>query len=288
MTRAVMGHSRGKGMALIAVLWIVAVLGIIVTGMGYAVRNEVRLVSGARQSVVAEAAGDAAIHLVLQEMVAAVERPMQLTNVTVTYKNQPISVLVLPLNGLIDINNAPQALLVSMFSVGGQVAPDLAAALAQATVETRTRKDGVGQPEGFDAIEDMLRVPGLTYTVYANISKLITADRPGSGKVNPMAAPEGVLRVLAGGNAGRAGSIAADRDAGRTGIDTTTTLTSEYTDNAATQRFKLQARVPLPDGASLLISRSVDLEDGVQDGLPWRTFHTEQRFESALGQGQLN
>lgn len=275
-------------MALIAVLWIVAVLGIIVTGMGHAVRNEIRLVSGARHAVVAEAMGDAAIHLVLQEMVSVAERPKQLTRANVMYKNQPISVQILPLNGLIDINSAPPALLASLFSIAGQVPPDAAAALAQATVETRMRKDSVGQPEGFEAIEDMLRVPGVNYTVYANISRLITADRPGSGKVNPMAAPEGVLNVLAGGNAGRASSIAADRDAGRPGIDTTTTLTSEYIDNAATQRFQLQARVPLSDGAALLVSRSVDLDDGALDGLPWRTFHTEQRFEPAPAQGPLN
>lgn len=272
-------------MALIAVLWIVAALGIIVTGMVHAVRNEVRLVSGARQTVVAEAVGDAAIHLVLQEMAVSQDRPKRLLTSNVTYQNQTIAVQVLPLNGLIDINKAPQALLASLFSVAGGVDPNAASALAQATVETRERKDALGQAEGFEANEDLLRVPGLSYTVYANISRLITADQPGSGKVNPMAAPEGVLTVLAGGNTQRAGSIAANRDAGATGIDTTTTLTSEYIDNADTQRFQLQARVPLSNGASLLISRSVDLADGMQDGLPWRTYHTEQRFQPANDKG---
>ena len=42
-------------MALIAVLWIVAALGIIVTGLVQAVRSETRLVSVAREAVVAEA-----------------------------------------------------------------------------------------------------------------------------------------------------------------------------------------------------------------------------------------
>ncbi len=278
-------HRPNQGMALIAVLWIVAVLGIIVTGMGHAVRNEVRLVSGARQAVVAEALGDAAIHLVLQEMVSVTERPQQLTRVNVTYQGQPVSVQILPLNGLIDINSAPQALLASLFAIAGQVPPDEAAALAQSAVETRARKGSSGQPEEFEAIEDLLRVPGLSYAVYANISRLVTADRPAGGKVNPMAAPEGVLYVLAGGNSERAGSVAAGRDAGVAGIDTTTTLASEFTDNATTQVFQIQARVHLASGAVLLISRSVDLGDGAKDGLPWRTFRTEQRFEPAPAKG---
>jgi len=39
-------------MALIAVLWIVAALGIIVAGLVQSIRSEIRLVSGARDAVV--------------------------------------------------------------------------------------------------------------------------------------------------------------------------------------------------------------------------------------------
>lgn len=274
-----------KGMALIAVLWMVAALGIIVTGMVHAVRSEVRLVSGARQLVSGAAVGDAAIHMVLQEMAVSAEPPKRLVTVNVTYQGQVVAVQVLPLNGLIDINNAPPALLASLFANAGKVGADAAAALAQAAVEARTNKGPTGQPERFEANEDLLRVPGMTYTLYANISDLITAAQPGSGGVNAMAAPEAVLAVLAGGNMDRAGSVAASRDAGGVGTDTTTTLNSGYVDNAVTQRFRLQARVPLQDGAALLVSRSVDLSDDVKGGLPWRTFHTEQRLEPKPGRG---
>ena len=88
--------------------------------------------------------------------------------------------------------------------------------------------------------------------------------------------------VLAGGDPARAASVAAGRDAGQAGVDTTT-LATEFTDNATTRRFRLTARVPLPQGSAVLISRSVDLGDGAQDGLPWRTFHVEQRLEAASG-----
>ena len=270
-------------MALIAVLWIVAALGIIVTGLVQAVRSETRLVSVAREAVVAEALGDAAIHLVLQEMASNNEKIKRLVTTSVVFQGQSIAVQVMPLNGLIDINQAPATLLASLFSVAGGLSPGDAASLAQAVVETRERKDNLGQPEGFDANEDLLRVPGLGYDLYANINGLVTADQPGSGKVNPMAAPEGVLQVLAEGDAQRAAGIAANRDSGQTGIDTATTLASIYVDDAGTDRFEVKARVPLPSGASIFVARSVDMGDGDADGLPWRTYRTENRFMPANG-----
>ena len=270
------------GVALIAVLWIVAALSIIVTGLGQTVRGEIRLASNARETAVAEALGDAAIHLVLQEMAVSSEKTKRLVTTNVVYQGHTIAVQIMPLNGLIDINQAPAPLLASLFSVAGGLSAGDAEKLAQATVETRERKDSLGRPEGFEANEDLLRVPNLGYDLYANIKNLVTADQPGSGKVNPMAAPEGVLRVLSGGNAQRADGIAQNRDSGQTGIDTTT-LATAYTDDADTERFEIKARVLLPSGASLFVARSVDLGDGEAEGLPWRTFRTENRFMPANG-----
>ena len=56
-----------NGLALVAVLWIVAALSIMVTGAMHSVRSELRLVSHVRQSVEAAAKGEAAMQLVLQE-----------------------------------------------------------------------------------------------------------------------------------------------------------------------------------------------------------------------------
>mgnify|MGYP003592406860 CR=1 FL=1 len=277
-------HHGERGLALVAVLWLVAALSLIVTGLVASVRSETRLVSGAREGVVAGAAGDAAIHLVLQGMAAEPQPVSRLAQVQVPYRGLAIAVEVMPLNGLIDINQAPKGLLAQLFAVAGKVSPDVAENLAQSVLDTRSTKSANGRERGFDAIEDLLQVPGVDYDAYANIARLITADRPGSGKVNPMAAPEGVLLVLAGGDPARAASVAAGRDAGQAGVDTTTTLATEFTDNATTRRFRLTARVPLPQGtAVVLISRSVDMGDGAQDGLPWRTFHVEQRLDAASG-----
>lgn len=276
--------SNSSGVALIAVLWIVAALSIIVSGVVHSVRGEARVVSVAKQSVVGEAQGDAAIHLVLQNMVARKERPARLIYVDTEFQGLAMRVQVLPLNGLIDINQAPEPLLVRLLAVAGGLDAAAASRGAAAIVQARTTKDARGRAIGFEAVEDLLQVPGVDYPLYANISRLVTADQPASGKVNPLAAPEAVLSVLAGGNLERAAGIAAAREAGQTGIDTTV-LAADSIDNGTTQRYRIQARVPLPDGAWLLVSRSVDFSEGSQEGLPWRTFHAERRFEAQPGRG---
>jgi general secretion pathway protein K len=119
----------------------------------------------------------------------------------------------------------------------------------------------------------------VDYTLYAKISALVTADVRGGGQVSPLAAPEGVLLVLAAGNVSRAAGIAADRASGRPGIDTTS-LDAAFTQGAGSSpRYELEARVPLPGGSWLLVSRTVDF-GGSRNGLPWRTINTAYRFEA--------
>ena len=124
-------HHGERGLALVAVLWLVAALSLIVTGLVASVRSETRLVSGAREGVVAGAAGDAAIHLVLQGMAAEPQPVSRLAQVQVPYRGLAIAVEVMPLNGLIDINQAPKGLLAQLFAVAGKVSPDVARNLAQ-------------------------------------------------------------------------------------------------------------------------------------------------------------
>lgn len=268
-----------RGMVLIAVLWMVVALSIIVTGITRSVRDEARIMSLTRQGVEAYALGDAAIQLVLQDMVSRTAPISRLTQVEPVYRGVPMVVQIMPINGLIDINGASVSLLNSLYVVGGGLPADAAAALAQATVDARERKDSRGVPVPFEATEDLLQVPGLGYALYARLSGLITSDlRRGGGKVNPLAAQPEVLTVLAGGNAGVAARIAADREAGLEGIDTTA-LGADFTDIAAVQRFHIKARVPLSDGAWLWISRSVDLGARGHDGMPWHTFRTSYGFE---------
>ncbi len=268
------------GLALVAVLWIVAALTIMVMSMAQSVRQEVRAVSGARQAVVGEARGQAAIALVAQDLAARVDKPQRLFTLEANFRDVPMQVRVQPLNGLIDLNNAPAGLLTLLFQHAGDIDKSRATALALAAVAHRSALDARGRAIGFEAPEDLLRVPGFDYPLYARLAGLVTADLRGSGRVNALAAEADVLSVLADGNAARAASLMAERDAGRPGIDTTG-LQADYLEGIAhTSRYLLQARVPLPGGAWLLVARTVDFA-ATRSGVPWRILHSEHRFESA-------
>ena len=273
-------RARQEGVALVAVLWIVAALCILVTGMVQAPRDEIRLVSSARQTVQGSALGTAAIQLVLQQVAARSEPVTRLNRIKVSYAGITIPVEVMPLNGLIDLNRAPEPLLVALFTVGGQMAPDPAAALAKVLVAARTPGPLTRGGPRFEAIEDLLQLAGVDFGLYARLSPLVTTDALGGGRINPMAAPEAVLLVLSGGDAAKAARIATSRDGGGPGVDTTD-LPPLYIDTVATTRFRLVAQVPLPDGRRLLSSRSVETGRASPDGVPWRIFQAEERFEQA-------
>jgi len=273
---------RSQGMVLIAVLWMVAALSIVVMGVVRSAREEARIVARMRQGVEAQALGDAAIHLVLQGMTARSVQPGRLEHVEVGFHGVDIAVQVVPLNGLIDINAAPAPLLAKLYMAAG-VGGDAAQALAQATAEFRSRVDARGAPRRFEAIEELLQVPGVDYGLYARLADSVTADSRGSGKVNPMAAPVGVLAVLAGGDTALASRIAAGRDASSTqgtGMDTSS-LDSAYLDNAVVRRYRIQARVPMADGGWQQVSRSVELMPRAREGMPWHTFNSSRSFKAA-------
>lgn len=269
-------------MVLIAVLWMVAALSIIVTGITRSAREEARVVARMRQSVEAQALGDAAIHLVLQGMVARSEHSGRWEQVAVAFHGVNIAVQVMPLNGLIDINAASVPLLTSLYKVAGGLPEDASQALAQATVQARDRKDAKGSPVRFEAPEDLLQIPGVDYDLYARLVGLVTADLRGSGRINPMAAPPGVLAVLAGGDMALVSSIVTNRDAGpqSMGIDTTA-LDVASLDSTAVRRYRLQARVPMASGGWQQVSRSVDLTPRAREGMPWHTFNSSRGFEPA-------
>lgn len=271
-----------RGVALIAVLWMVAAMGLIITGIVQSVRSEVRSAGLQRQTVVASALGDAAILLALQKLQARRQEPgnaIQL--IPVQFGGLASNVSVQPLNGLIDINNAPPLLLAEMYRHAGGLPPAAAQAMAQATVETRQAKSARGAAQGFDAIEDLMRVPTMTYDLYAKIIPLITADlKEGSGRVNALAAPLGVLQVLAGGDVARAAILAAQRDADPMVMDTSF-LNPGLIEMASSRSLRFLVQVALPGGGSLQKAWNVYWDTDPRSGLPWRVLGTQQSLRRA-------
>ncbi|MEO8119680.1 MAG: type II secretion system protein GspK [Rhodoferax sp.] len=269
-------------MALIAVLWLVAAMGLIITGVVQSVRSEVKTAGTQRQTVVAGALADAAILLALQNLQAQQKEPRNTIQfIPVQFEGLTSKVLVLPLNGLIDLNNATPLLLAEMYRHAGGLNPQAAQAMAQATVETRQFKSTKGTAQGFDAVEDLLRVPQMTYDLYAKIIGLVTADlKEGSGRVNALAAPLGVLQVLTGGDVSRAASLAAQRNTDPNVMDTSF-LKPELIEMAPSRSLRFQVQVELPGGGSLQKAWHVYWDTDPRSGLPWRLLGTQQSLQRA-------
>jgi len=274
---------RRRGMALIAVLWIVAALSIIATGITRSLRDETRSIALARQQVQAQALGDAAIQIALQALVASRQPLARISVGDVTFQGVAMQVRLMPLNGLIDPNTAGQPLLQRLFAVAGGLPPEAAADLAQGFVQWRQQRDARGAPQRLEAVQDLLRVPGVDYDLYARLAPLLTVDERGSGRVNPLAAPPGVLAVLAGGDMAVASRIAQARDAGQAGIDTSA-LDGSLLETAALRRLRATARVPMEDGSTVRVTRDIDLDARSPDGAPWHIFDASAGIEPAVTQ----
>lgn len=275
------GHQRG--MALIAVLWLVAALSIMVSGVSGVVRQESRVQAAARQKLEAQALGDAALMLVLQQLVAPPQPVQQWTETTVAFNGVSIPVAVMPLSGLISINSASPQLLTALLTIGGGLPEGAAQQIAINIVDTRQRSAaGGGMPERFEAPEDLMQVPGVDYDLYARLAPLITADSNfGAPGVDPMAAPPEVLQILAGGNQAVADRIAAARASGQPGVDTSGLDPSLAMGASFRRRYRLSAKVPLADGGTFVVERSVYFAGRSRDGLPWYTFETRQAMQPA-------
>jgi general secretion pathway protein K len=264
-----------RGIALIAVLWIVAALSIAATGIAHTVKSETRTIASARRMVEMQGIGEAVIMLALQEMTAPQSGArLPWRSMEVAYGGHVVMVEAYALSGYVDINKATPELLTTLFSAGGGLNRQAAEMLAHAVIQTRQQPDASGQPQAFEAIEDLMRVPGIDYDLYARLRPLITTDAQGSGKVNPQAAPQEVLTMLLEGDAAKAAAMANTRQPGGLGIDATT-LRGDFIDNAVGSRYRLQASIPMVDGSLGTVACNVDLNPDQRAGLPWRIFGTE-------------
>lgn len=278
--------SRSSGMALIAVLWIVAALSIMVIGLSGTVRQQIQIAGAQRDQVSGQALGEAAMALALQELQSRDAREAGAVALTVSYGGHDISVEVVPLNGWISLNGAGAPLLAALLQTAGGLNAGAAGQLAAELVAWRDGHPDVDptavgaaavQARRFEAPEDLLLVPGVDYALYARIAPLVTADLSGAGQVNPLAAPPGVLAVLAGGDSGRVAAYLNRRASGQPGADATG-FPSEFIGGGGTDVYRLRASVPLGEGKILLLTRDVALGAMYARTAPWRILRTERQI----------
>lgn len=270
-----------QGFALIAVLWLVAALSVLVGGIMLTVRAELRTAGFARQSVIAQAVGEGAMQIALQQLIVSGQQVDKIIQGPVAYAGQNIDVILTPMNGFIDLNRAPAPLLAAAFQFAGGLDQGAATNLANAIDALRTQPGPSGKPPGFESVEDLMLVPGVDYPLYSRVAPALTTEAGGTGMVNVQAAPPIVLNIVAGGNEAAVGSFLQSRGGDNIGADTSTMNSAFIQSGAASKVVELQARVPLPDGGAIIVIRRYLIGSAMKDGLPWRVFYAASRVELA-------
>jgi general secretion pathway protein K len=281
------GTRREVGMALVAVMWMVAALSLLVSSLIFATRSEVHLVQQLRDATDAAALGDAAIQLAASELDRDPARPGHWHRRAYRFAGREVRVTVVPSAGLVNLNKASPALLADLFVYAGGVPPEQARRLAQRVHARRDRKppaapsDPVERHDAlraasrqgrFDVIEDLLQVEGFGFDLFDRIADLITVQSPGD-RIYPPAAPAALIEVLAAGDAGVAATFLQRRDAD----DPTKDMTDlkHATPAAPGDRlYRLDAEVL--SSSAVLYRRSVWVDlSGPRDRLPFRLLEVQ-------------
>ncbi len=292
------GVTVESGLALVAVLWMVAALTVTVSGVVYAVRGDVQAVSAGRETAAAAALADAALVLAARQLRSPPnEERGRLQRYEVVIEQTAVAVRVVPLTGLVDLNAAGEELLADLIAVAGDVDRARAVSLAQRIIDWRDADDrplsdgaedaayaAAGSPfrtrgGPFEAPEDLLQVLGIDFDLYQRLRPLTTVHARSGGRVDPAAAPLPVLRVLAGGNEQIAAGYARARDVDGALADTTRFRAAYIGARRQTPRYLVEAAVPLSSGAYVVSRKVLDVASGA-DGVPWQTLWTERVVEA--------
>lgn len=184
-------HTQG-GIALIAVLWVVAIMSLITVGLVQSVRSEIRTVGLDRQRVQAQAVGEAAIALAAQQITQLQdEQPdVGIHQIPITFGAHHVTVTAQPLAGIVSVLSAPNVVLAPILQHAGGLSENEAMALADQIVLWRSSATAVGTMRGMDALEDLLQVPGMHYDLYARVAPFLTASQRRQGLDLHAASPE--------------------------------------------------------------------------------------------------
>ena len=190
------------GVALAIVLWFIAGMSLLVAGIVSQARVDTHMAQlhVARAKVVA--AGDGAIRLRLAELLTARGSPAgEGSDAGGGYYRlgeDEVRVTLVPVAGLIDINSATPEVLLGLFLQAG-VEQDEAQALAENVLQSRSPAAAPGAPGGsgrLEAMEDLLRVPGMSRSLLDAVRDFIVVGTPAQGGMNWSVAPDEVLAVL--------------------------------------------------------------------------------------------
>lgn len=282
-------HHQNRGMALIAVLWLVAAMSILVMGATATVKQHLQVIGQVQDQASAQALGEAAIALALQNLLSQQDREQGAVTSTVSAWGQTMEVTLTPLNGWINLNAARPELLTKVFVHGAGMPSGAAESLAQAVVDWRDRQQehdleglrNTGRGNfGFESVDDLMLVPGMTYDILSAVRPLLVADLPDAMQVSLAAAPPEVLNVLADGKTSLRDQVARSR--GQSRPSDLAALMPELNAYPSTRSYyRAQAVVPLSAGKMLQLTQDVALSRLFSVEAPWSVLRSSWQVQTA-------
>lgn len=202
----VASHSNG-GFALAFLLWMLAAMSLLVSGVVMLARSDVQLAAQQLDRARAAALGRGAAQLLMREWVLDVGVPGDESGGAFVRQYQLGGYRVVAqlrrATAFVSLNGAAQPLLSSLFQQLGGLSASEADELAHAVVAYR----GSGLPaadgslvggQAFAVVEDLLRVPGMTRDIYERIRLFVHALPGGSAALDPASVPPGLRFAVAG------------------------------------------------------------------------------------------
>jgi general secretion pathway protein K len=205
------------GLALISVLWVVALLTVVAGALSLSVRHETRFTRNVLSGAQTRAAAEGAVYLALKQLLEGAQTPAERRERAlyhVTLGAVPVRVAVVDAAGQIDLNTAAPELLDGLLrSVG--VEDWQRADIVDAIQDWRdgdelTRLNGAedgeyqaaGRPYGakdgeFASVDELQLVLGMSAALYRRIRGALTVHSRQRG-INPAAASRAVLAAVPG------------------------------------------------------------------------------------------
>ncbi len=190
-----------RGVALAIVVWFIAGMSLLVVGMVSQARLDTRMAQLHVARAKAVAAGDGAIRLMLAERLL-LPQPAAADLLQDDYQigDTSVSVTLYPEAALINMNQASHQTLVALFEVLAGLPPDEANLLADNVVKWRGDLPGADNKKSvrryFKSAEDVLRVNGLSRTVFDAIRDYVVVGNSRVSTTDWAQVPEALLAVL--------------------------------------------------------------------------------------------
>lgn len=202
-----------RGIALVIVLWVIVLLTVVVSSFVYSVRTHVQMTGNQESLARARNLADAGVNRALYELLKAASDggrwKAEGNTYTFDLDGTKVSVIMVPESTFIDLNTAPEKLLLGMFESVG-VEAGQAQALVDAIEDWRDPDDlprlsgaerdqyqaaGLKQVPAnadFKSVSELKEVMGVTPEIYAKVADSLTVFSQAAG-INSALAPRQVL-----------------------------------------------------------------------------------------------